>query len=283
MFGAQWLRDAIDVIHERGADIKWAHGIQTNLLTYDEKWRDLYRDHFNGQVGVSWDPDIRLLRGSSQAFEETFWPKLDRLIADALNPYLVITATKPFFTRFRNPFDLFVLLSEHAIQYAHIERLTKTGAAHENWSEIGVDNREYSQGMARLARAYVYWKGQQRQYGQLHLSPFDGLFEAIRSLDSDASGYGCWSGQCDTRFHTIDANGYRPGCTALTADPSLDLGGIPLRQLRAARAAPCHSCRYRKVCSSGCMASPYMDESGECAGGRELFATLENVATQVRS
>ncbi len=281
VFGPAWMTSAIEALERAAPELVWRHGIQTNLMTYSSDWTDIYVRHFGGMVGVSWDPHIREWRGSNEEYENIFWRNMRRLLADGLTPYLVMTATRPFFERFANPFTLFEFLEERGVRLAHIERLTKTGFARRHWADIGVDNATYSRSMSRLAGAYRLWKRRRSTPG---LSPFDGLFHAVGSLRTTSPmGHGCWSGRCDTRFHTFDANGYRAGCTALTAeDPVPGVIHIDVdawARQRERRQAPCATCRYRPVCSSGCMASPYLDASGECAGGRRLFEAIDKIVT----
>jgi radical SAM protein with 4Fe4S-binding SPASM domain len=119
---------------------------------------------------------------------------------------------------------------------------------------------------------------------RLHLSPFDGLVASVRDLEAGAVGYGCWSGKCDTRFHTIDASGYKMGCTALTSESdnrratqslSFPDGFESARHER--RIVDCTGCAFRRICSSGCLAISMDDGSGECAGGRGLFDAARQV------
>lgn len=279
VFGAGWLERAIDVVESGGPDMTWLHGIQTNLMTYDRDWCSLYKERFRGQVGVSWDPRIRLLRGSNDEYEKRFWRNLEQLVSDGLEPYLVVTVTKAFLAEFRNPIDFFALLHDRGIRMAHLERLTQTGHARDHWAEIGLNNAEYSVAMSRIARAYVLWQGSLVEGdAPLRLSPFDGLFDAVRRMGADATGgYGCWSGHCDTHFHTVDADGYKPACTALTSEPAPNNVAVirihPAAD-RKKRQGPCDVCEFRRICSSGCLATPFGDGSGECSGGRSLFQTI---------
>ena len=286
MFGAAWLEDAMDALEAAAPELVFIHGIQTNLMTYGPGWADLYRRRFNGQVGVSWDPKIRLLaRGrpeTNATYEDLFSSNLQTLVWDGLEPYLVMTATKVFFERFANPFDLFAFLVSKGVRKAHIERLTETGYARENWDRLGVDNMAYSKGMARILKAYELWKRDEENSGLLSLSPFDGLFSSVENMNSGKGGYGCWSGKCDTRFHTIDAGGYKSGCTALTseidnrnASESLTFMKDFAETRRERRIINCADCPYRTICSSGCLALSMDDGSGECSGGRVMFEAAE--------
>jgi len=288
LFGAGWLERAIETIEARGAGWRWQHGIQTNLMSYDQSWADLYRARFAGEVGVSWDPEIRQTRrrdpASNADYEARFWRRMERLLADGLSPYLVVTATAAFFRRFRNPFAFFDFLTARGIGRVHLERITKTGNARENWAELGLDNAGYARHMSRFLRAYAIWRrGFEDRPAPLSVSPFDGLLESVRALEAGtAQGYGCWSGACDTRFHTIDSNGYKKGCTALTseADNARAAESLFFADYRAARDARRHDCRrcdFRRICSSGCLALDIEDGSGECSGGWNLFDTARRL------
>lgn len=282
LLGVAFLRDAINRV-EACQDFEWIHGIQTNLLTYDADWRDLYREKFSGEVGVSWDHGIRLLKKddpeSFGAFEAQFWPRFEGLLSDGLTPYVVITGTKPFFDRYKNPLDLFEMLWAKGVRRLHIERLTPSGEARKHWSWLGVNNREWSDAMGRLARAYRAWSKHSGRY--LQISPLDGIQLSIDRLRrGEAGGYGCLSGVCDTHFHTIDASGYRKGCTALTAEEPDNRRANVVRifrigEERQVRRTNCDACPYRAICSAGCLAADMDDGSGECAGGSRLFSAMD--------
>lgn len=288
MFGAMWLSDAIERLEAAAPDLLFQHGIQTNLMTYSPEWAELYRRKFDGNVGVSWDPVIRLLaRGrpeTNKTYEERFWANLETLIADGLEPYLVVTATRTFFDKFRNPMFFFEKLVEKGIRKAHIERLTETGYARDNWDRLGVSNAEYSKYMSRFLKAYDLWRSRDQNGALLSLSPFDGLMQSVERMSKGATGYGCWSGSCDTRFHTIDSNGYKMGCTALTSEvdnkaarKSLDFSQGLVEARKERRIINCQPCPFRSVCSSGCLALSMDDGSGECSGGRGLFESTLRV------
>lgn len=290
IFGPDHLARAIETVLDADQHgFQWAHGIQTNLMNYGAGWPEIYRRYFDGAVGVSWDPVIRLLRRgapeSHDAYDRQFWDHFAALLADGLEPYLVVTFTKTLINAFPNPLSLFLMLRDRGVRRLHFERVTKTGYAREHWDRIGLDNAEYAAAMGRFFRAYHQWQQQcEDPTGvRLSLSPFDGLMGSVRDLhDGRLGGYGCWSGKCDTTFHTIDANGYKRGCTAVTSEidnprahESLFLGD--LEAVRTERQWDCKTCRFRPICSSGCMATMMDDGSGECAGASRLFDLVDRV------
>jgi len=288
LMGPDFIRAGIERLRRAGPEFNWRHGIQTNLMTFNEDWADLYRDEFGGEVGISWDPKIRLLNrhaiDSNPEFNRRFETRLSELTGSGLTPYLVVTASKTLFRAFPNPFDFFQHWIDRGVRHVHLERITETGYARQNWDFVGLSNREYSTQMARWMRAY--WAFKQSREGQdvLFLSPFENLTDSIASLGQGAPrAHGCWSGHCDTRFHTVDADGYKFGCTALTSEQGnrntnhqLDLGA-GLREKREIRQFACHECPFRSVCSTGCLALNFDDGSGECSGGYKLFETISDL------
>jgi radical SAM protein with 4Fe4S-binding SPASM domain len=289
LMGPKFIRAGIDALSCNGIDIRWRHGIQTNLMTFDETWASLYKDHFGGEVGVSWDPKIRLLNkhalDSSDAFNAKFDQKLAELIAHGLTPYVVVTAAGSLFKAFPNPFDFFKHWTDRGVRHVHLERITETGYARDNWDRVGLTNAEYSEKMSRWLKAYQAFLRASPDTTRLHLSPFENLADSVASLEAEAArSHGCWSGTCDTRYHTIDAQGYKFGCTALTSEQGnkrsnarLDLGSDLTKQ-RELRTFDCRKCQFKPICSSGCLALSFDDGSGECSGGFKLFDTAHRIA-----
>lgn len=289
LMGPDYIRNGIRLLRDTAPEFEWSFGIQTNLMSFNEAWSDLYKEEFGSEVGVSWDPKIRLLNShavdSNPEFNRRFDEKLAALVAEGLTPYLVVTATKTLFKAFPNPFDFFQHWIDRGVSHVHLERVTPTGYARRNWDFIGLSNAEYSDNMSRWMRAYHAFKKSLSGPTPLYLSPFDNISDSAISLaEGEPQAQGCWSGKCDTRFHTIDAEGYKFGCTALTGEMGnknsniqLNLGD-DLTKKRELRTFDCHKCSFRPICSSGCLALSFDDGSGECSGGFRLFDTATRLA-----
>lgn len=292
LMGTDFIRSGIRLLDQSGPEFSWRHGIQTNLMNFDSAWADLYHDRFGSEVGVSWDPKIRLLNRhattSNDEFNSRFDKKLEELISCGLTPYLVVTATRALFKAFPNPFDFFQHWIARGVSHVHLERVTETGNARENWDIVGLSNREYSDNMSRWMKAYHAFLATPEHRDLLHLSPFENITQSVASLlAGEPQAQGCWSGHCDTRFHTIDADGYKFGCTALTSEQGnrrsnrkLDLGS-DLPKIREIRTYNCRQCPFKPICSSGCLALSFDDGSAECSGGFGLFQTASRLQGHV--
>jgi len=291
--GVTWMDHAISLIEEN-RNFRWKHDIQTNLMEYDADWMALFKEHFNGVIGVSWDYDIRRFKGSLEKYEDKFWSNVERAISDGLTLKLTVTGTRPFFNRYASRFHEFIdMVSLAGIKFVHIERLTKTGYARENWEKLGVSNLEYSKFMSKIASSYHLYLNSMHGQDTLSVSPFDGLERSLLSLSygHPDGGSGCLSGKCDTSFHTIDASGYKRGCTAITSEidnttsekySSNVISFFPnIDTTRQSRVKSCSECEFQPICSSGCFCSERLDSSGECSGGKILFSHLNAILKSI--
>lgn len=294
LVGVEFLRKVCVFLRSELSEYSIKFSIQTNLTNFDLRWAELYREFFDSHVGVSWDTEIRLLRKdkpeTNAQFEELFWSNVVELQRAGISPYMVVTVTKPLINRFRSHRALIDFLLSKGVSQVHFERLTKTGYAITNWEWIGVSNREYSMWVGRFAMAYLRFASEEREGVQpINISPLDGLINTVRDLRSGkAGGYGCLSGKCDTRFHTFDQTGYYAACTALTSESNnrnaIGAAVVEVTDLvaqRVDRQRSCVDCRFKPICSSGCMATPKTDESGECAGGYQAFRLLNDCLASV--
>lgn len=285
--GIKKIRRLIDSL-ENDRSRKYKFSIQTNLMRLNDDWIALFHEHFDSEIGISWDYGIRKLEGSNEAFESTFWDNVKTLKENKIATNLVITTTKIFMDWVTyNSEYFFDKLVEHGIENVQLERITKVGLARQNWSVIGLSNREYSESMAFL---YVL----HRNYVNLNscmlsITPFDDLELDIEKLAKGEAngGSGCLSGACDKRFHTIDSNGYKVGCTALNsevdnafADDTVAIRFFEPDEIvtaRQERTASCESCDFNKICNTGCLSVTKLDESGECSGAKHLLKTINQV------
>lgn len=341
LLGPMYLEYAIQQVQE-DKRFNYLHGIQTNLINFDqsiEEWERVYKTYFNGHVGISWDAKIRHIKRAekndetNRIFEEKFWNNVRLAQKRGLSLYMVITATKIFFEEYKDPYEFFDFVTEKGIKYINFERVTNTGEARITWEKLGLSNREYSEYMSKFFKAYVNFKENNVDV-ELNISPFDGLLQSVLSLKQENGelpsleqidtssnlgntiakaniwdilsfknqGYGCWSGQCDTRFHTIDSNGYKHGCTALTSEQDnknkelknvlndkkiIWIGSSAKEQkenilsTRKERQDSCQGCRYLSICSSGCLSVEKFDNSGECSGAKILFETIDNTVNYI--
>ena len=289
--GYRFMEEALEIINrDLGERYIIKHSIQTNLINYNERWAGIYKKYFNSEVGISWDADIRLMKKDKPethaVYEEIFWNNVRKLVSDGIRPSLVVTGTKKFFQKYKNPIHFYQKLIDYGVPEVHIEKLTKTGNARENWDSLGLSYKEHSEHMKRFLKVYSVLRMNNEQ--KLFVSPFDGLIESVFSMGTQKpKGYGCNSGKCDTAFHTVDANGYKAGCTALTtneqvsnskyAKDSKTIAFSGILKRRETKVVNCFECKFRSICNSGCATEPTSDNSGECSGGFIIYNEVQRL------
>lgn len=67
--------------------------MQTNLLLYKSKWKDVFINIMEGRISTSYDPDkiYRTLKGDPIKYDRVFWRCLNELIADGIHPLVIGT------------------------------------------------------------------------------------------------------------------------------------------------------------------------------------------------
>lgn len=285
IFGFNRFKRVLQFVNEQLDGIYITNSIQTNIVNFNESWGELYRDYFNSRIGVSWDYKLREIRNGD--FDKTFIEKVKLAHKCGLNIDLTITVASPFYYWvMSNPSEFFDFLDEVKPSSVHLEKITKTGRALENWDVVGITNKQYSEVLTLI---YIYssnWiKGRNDWF--MGFSPLSDIEGDLLSLTNgkELQLRGCNSGICDSRFHTIDANGYKFGCTALTTDEISSKSGLGLQiittetllKVRAERIKSCLGCDFEKICNSGCITSTKIDESNECNGAFILRNNILNI------
>lgn len=279
IMGSSFINECIEIYKELPCNVDF--GIQTNLTLLNDDLLDIYKNKITkGQFGVSWDIDIRKLKQANECFETIFWDNWKRVLATNIDPVVTMTTTSKFFNHFNSFLKLYAFCFKNNIKNLHLERLTRTGYARGNWNNIGVKNLKYSESMLNIGLDYFRFKSMKDI--DLSISPFDGLLKSVSSvIEGDkVFSYGCWSGGCDTGFHTFDSDGYKSSCTALNSEENnkssiVNIVSKDTMKNLVLRREKCGNCEFSKICSSGCGALDFYDDSKECSGGFKLFQGIK--------
>lgn len=285
LFGSSRFEKVLSYLETEMQDRKVMHGIQTNLANYTGEWGDIYKRYFDSRIGVSWDYKIRHARGES--FDDMFLRQVSRLNEDGVGFDLTITTSRPFYEWvMSDPSAFFDFIETIRPKSVHLEKITKTGNARLNWDSVGLNNKQYSELLSLIYIYSINWMGGVKSW-------FDGI-SPLSDYESDikamASGEkldlrGCTSGVCDTRFHTIDSNGYKFGCTAINSEVDNSsattvvnlISPDQLRDIRNERVLSCDGCNFTPICNTGCIANTKVDSSGECNGAFTLRDNIFNI------
>jgi radical SAM protein with 4Fe4S-binding SPASM domain len=273
-------------INNNSQGINFLHGVQTNLVVLRQfnknkrdRWYQVLSKYFDKDlIGVSWDYSIRGINLKSQQnfynyFEQSFKSlRSSEYFKKGFSPTIIITAAKPFLelnSKLSNGMAFFKWLDYMQLHKIHIEKLTPTGDAIKNWSEIGVSNSEYSKLMGRLYLSYKRYKSLNPS-SELAVSPFCDFEDAVKTGKQDNI---CSSGACQTSMFTFSSKGLVETCTAIA-----EHNNVSLKYYQQSVKANCIRCEFNHICNGGCPAhNNVVDLSGECSGAKKLLTTIKEV------
>lgn len=271
LIGAKWMKEALELFKNKinFENIKIIHEIQTNLINYNEEWKEIYKEYFNNYIGISYDFSIRHYKNSNEEFEKIFWKNLQKLKNDKVEYNMIITVTKHVidmgYAKFWN------WIEEKKIDSLHLERLTKTGYAIDNWEKIGFDNKTYNNFMLEFSKIYINYIVENEKLGSnfmnyRKISPLNSLI--INTIENKKA---TCAGSCN-HFYTFNPDGSIKGCTSLekkigTIDD--DFKKLIAENILSKRF--CEGCEFQIVCNSGCPTMPITDESGDCIGNYKML------------
>lgn len=268
LIGKEKLIKYIEYINEN-TDYNMFHHIQTNLMKYDNQWKDIFNKYFNSFIGVSYDFDIRFW-GKDKDKEKIFWENFETLKKDNIETNMIITITKKIIENGAKEFWKWII--DKKITSLHLERLTKSGSAIENWKEIGFTNKEYNDFIYSLFKYYLMYKNRFINTDKnIHISPFDSM---INFIPRDI-GFSC-AGKCNN-FYTFNPDGTIKGCTS--TEPILGnlkdkMSDIIKKNIIDKKI--CEDCEFSQVCKSGCsVIKEVFDDSGDCLGNYKLLKFIK--------
>ncbi|UKA04689.1 radical SAM protein [Photobacterium damselae] len=279
LFGAKRLRKVMDILIADGR-YQFRFEMRTNLMRLDSEWVDIFKTYFEGNIGVSWDFEIRETT-NDEDFSSVFFKNLAVLAENGVTAYLAVTVTKPFLSWYNSHvLDIVDWVSRYKIGGLVFLRLIKTGRAKENWENLGVTNKEFSEFVVethKLQQILSNAKGFDGVY------PITEYFDVLKSsTDSGFKTQGCFSGWCDSNTMLLDEIGVKRGCLTMElqhVETESDLYKITLEDIKNARyerTRSCHKCPHKTYCNSGCISASRFDISGECSGGRIVFDYIKN-------
>lgn len=255
--------------------IEFGFNIQTNLITLNDKLLKLYKDEFNSSIGVSYDIKIRHLKGNI-SFDKIFFEKLQVLRDNNIQFTTILTVTKHVIDMGAKKFYKFL---KSNFPDVHLEKLSKDGEAVDNWNNIGVTNKEYSDFMIELFKLYTLDCNDNTYF---NISPFDNI---CKGFTNDIS-LSC-KGKCSS-FYSFGPEGYIGTCTAFGKKLNeTDNDKIKQANKKLVFSATAHdnkiclTCEFKDKCKFGCPANgSVLDSSGDCRGASRLLEFIKQHLTK---
>lgn len=91
LLGVKFYEEAYKIVTQKLPYAKFS--IQSNLLSYNEKWNTAFADIFKGSVSTSWDPDgcNRTVKGNTELYERIYQNRIKKVLADGWRPKVIST------------------------------------------------------------------------------------------------------------------------------------------------------------------------------------------------
>jgi sulfatase maturation enzyme AslB (radical SAM superfamily) len=93
LLGPKFYSDAFAYAQIKLPQVQFS--MQSNILSYNERWNKVFRDVFKGSVSTSWDPDesSRTINGRSDIYSQVYNNKIGKILNDGWRPKIISTFT----------------------------------------------------------------------------------------------------------------------------------------------------------------------------------------------
>lgn len=251
-------------------------GIQTSLMPYSEKYKNVILDRFQGGIGTSVDFDARKIKGSSEAYQNKWMGKVDLARSHGFAVGLLITPAKGDLGRVKQRMDW---LMERKFDYFNFERYNSFGQK----LETKPSNKEHADFLIDVFEDVL---GRIQAGSNVPMIPAISavLGGILNSMPGDR-----WGGSCQHDFFVIEPDGSLNNCPdkasfeapyANIKDGIEGFQNSPMRrkwirlQQVGHRIHECETCENNVWCKSGCPITPNADPHGdetECSGYKSFI------------
>ncbi len=274
-YGYEFIKELCNVIREH-LDLlneKVELHIQSNLtINVNYGLVEVIKKYFDGMIGTSYDPYIRLLNGSFEKFKDRWEANVKFLMSEGIYIPVNIVLTRHFYENFNLFVDTISYLRSLGVSSFRLERFTPTGQGALNKSFLYLNDREFFELMIKILDFYAAFleKGE-----VFYLNPLDDMLR----FSGRGVGVSCWSGSCLFDTITLEPDGYLYPCPELRCrgiapeghiESVLNLYDLLYSRNRLYVLSKNHSllkeCSYFELCHRGCPSSPHdcLNTDGKC-------------------
>ena len=264
----------------RGTRNLWSnpsYGVCTNLVfNLDDDKLEFIDTALKGQIGTSWDPNIRF--ANSQQYE--LWYKNVRTLTSNPNNYVSLFVSLSKDVIAQRPIDILRFAKSLNISALHLERITINGSARQN-SSILPTNKDLDNWFLQLYH-------DTERYGAQKW--FDNVFlNSILRKFTHGTKEATFCRNCEQKIFTLNADGTIGGCPNSAPEDFyghidqniVELLESPKRQhviaCELSRDPRCYECPVFMYCGGDCHQLEW--EGDQCASARSLMINLKELTT----
>ena len=249
---------------------KWIHfSIQSNMLGYNEKWREIFGDVFGGSLSTSFDPDEkeRKIKSSSENYSRIFFQSLNNILEDGFRPMVISVFSEETAHLMHKMYDLSLSYEEKAfpirLNYCH------PSGRFENEGEV-ISPTTYGKYLIEIYNRWIH------DDPNFTVTPLDIMFKKTIGLDGE--GHCPWTKKCGGRFIEIEPNGDIYNCSEFAdigkkycfgnlKEQELDIllqstQAIKIKRRAVQLPVSCMNCEHFDDCEGGCARDALLFQNG---------------------
>ena len=298
--GTNWFEGMGDIVARQftGSRVKVQHRMQSNLISYNARWKPVIASIFNNSIGSSLDHPS-LYRGFQtvygDAFNEVWLKYCNRAMADGIEVSVISVLNEASLKL--PPEDFLSFYSDRmGLANMQINFPFSIHASQNIQASYFLDPEEMGRFLADLFTAWVNPKNS--WHHRININPFGELIDVF-SLAPRQSRCNCiWSGNCADSFFSIGPDSSVGLCDCwVTSLPDFMFGNLqtdafdeileshPRQRLRNridwVLASDCADCDYLGICFGGCIIRTFgakgtiEQKDPYCTAYKTLFSTRQ--------
>lgn len=236
--------------------------MQSNLLAYNEKWKEVFNVVFGGSLSSSFDPDEynRTVKGNPETYARMFKRSLNKILDDGFRPMVIGVYSEENADLMHKMYDWSLSLGEKGFplrfNYCHPSGRFEGGGE-------AIKPETYAN---KLIEVYNRWI---KDAPEFTITPLDQMLK--KSLDIDGEGHCPWTRKCGGRFIEIEPNGDVYNCsdfadigqqycfgslddeTKTLQDLLMTTPALKIKRRAVQLPVSCQNCEHYNDCEGGCM------------------------------
>jgi radical SAM protein with 4Fe4S-binding SPASM domain len=288
LLGPSFYEQAFAYAQSRLPHVRFS--MQSNILSYNERWNALFRDVFKGSISTSWDPDelCRTVKGRTDIYSQVYHNKIGKILDDGWRPKIISTFTDESIDMAHTVYDRALESDRNGRTYDfRINYRYPAGRASDTGPSL--DPKEYAR---VLLEVYDRWIADTPGF---LVTPLDEMFKKVTGQEIARCP---WAKGCTGRIIGIEPNFdiYNCGEFADLADPEYCFGNLltdgidaclasdaarRLAMRRVKQPKSCQNCIHFTECEGGCMRDSVLFDRGlygkffYCESWQEVFSRIK--------
>jgi hypothetical protein len=275
MLEPDWFWNAGKILDKIIGKNNYTESLQTSLIPYKGKWKELIEIKFNSFIGSSIDFSQRKVKNNSDSYLTLWMKRVNRARADG---FYIVPGMVPTKNEIKNGKQIVDWFAKNDFQEFNIERYSRYGNSNVDWPS----NKEHSEFLKEIFIALM-----DRVKNNENTPYVTVIASAIKGVLFSQSGER-WGGQCQKQFIVIEPDGSTNTCPdrAMHEKPFSNVNNgtsaftssegrkkwIRIQNIDHKK-SHCMSCEFQSWCKSGCPVTPNGADDGEkeCSGYKTLL------------